>query len=123
MDYDHMFNKSACPVDSEKWKEAEVAFGAFDPMALMAAWQSTEINDEKKRELFEDAAHMLAIHVDCYTGLLRAPVDRSHGYGLNQAIVITHAIMETPNDHSASILMDQNWDTVDLYQNPVDLVV
>jgi len=91
-------------------------------MKLMVDRFSTSMSNEEKMALIGTHAEMFAIHGDCFAGMLRAPVKGSHGYGINQAIVIVHAVMETPKEHAASILMDKNWDNVELVEESVAMV-
>lgn len=107
IDYDHGYRSDIC--DTDKYEMSKKKIEAFSAMAMMAALRKGD-----KRALMQHAGALvdtLGLLADCGTNFFNSLARKNaQGFGVNQAAVISHAMMEMPSKLAAKVLLSNQWD-------------
>jgi len=114
MDYKHLFNSKCIEGDSDgNHAKAQEAFSSFNTMEYLQALGG-QVSDAEQKRIFMGVAETIAANSGCLAGLTAASIPNSHGFGINSAIVVLHMLMEIPPSHLAGVILDPNWNRMDL---------
>jgi len=116
MDYKHLFDATCIEGGSDgKYAKAREAFSSFNVMEMLKArGGDPSVTLAERTRIFWGISEMLAVHSDCLSGWLRSSIDNSHGYGINTGLVMVHMLNEIPPSSLADIIMDPNWNSMEL---------
>jgi len=116
MDYKHMFS-ATCPEGGpdSKYAKAKEAISSFDQAGLVNVLLGrTPYTVAERDRILLGIADTIAVHLDCMSGWLKSSIPNSHGFGLNAAFVMVHMMIEMRPLHLADIILDPNWNQLDL---------
>jgi len=116
MDYKHMFS-ATCPEGGpdSKYAKAKEAISSFDQAGLVNVLLGrTPYTVAERDRILLGIADTIAVHLDCMSGWLKSSIPNSHGFGLNAAFVMVHMMIEMRPLHLADIVLDPNWNQLDL---------
>jgi len=112
MDYKHMFTATCSDSEYAKAKEAISSFDQAGLIDVLVGQKPFEVAERDR--ILLGIAEMIAVHENCMTGWLRSSIVNSHGFGLNAAFVMVHMMIEMRPEHLADIILDPNWNNVDM---------
>jgi len=116
MDYEQLFNANCTEGDPNgNYASAMEAFSSFNTTEYMMAVVG-RVTEAERLRIFHGVAEVIAIAVKsgCMSGLIAGSIPNSHGFGMNAAMVVLHMLMEIPPSHLGGVILDPNWNRMDL---------